>query len=93
VSEAINAYRTVTTPAEHRELERLREKAKHDEAQALLAAELRGEARGKAIGISTGKAEVTQNLIRMGMSIRQVAEATGLTQREVETIQRASYLS
>ena len=35
MSEAIGAYRQVTATAEFREMERLRSKARHDEAQAL----------------------------------------------------------
>ena len=93
MSEAINAYRIITASPEYRELERLREKAKHDEAQALLAAELRGEARGEARGESRGVSKVAQTLIGMGLPIQQVIQATGLTPQEVETIQRSSYLS
>ena len=42
LSEAVNAYHSVTASAEFRELERLREKASHDEASALSNAEERG---------------------------------------------------
>ena len=49
LSEAINAYNTVTTSPEYQELERLRHKANHDEAQALHNAEQRGEKRGAAV--------------------------------------------
>ena len=93
MSEAINAYRIITASPEYRELERLREKAKHDEAQALLAAELRGDARGEARGEARGVSKVAQTLIGMGLPIQQVIQATGLTPQEVETIQRSSYLS
>ena len=85
MNEAISAYRTITASPEYREMERLREKAKHDEAQALRAAELRGEARGVS--------KVAQNLIGMGISVQQVAQATGLTPKEVETIRRSGNLS
>ena len=47
LSEAINAYHNITTSAEFREMERLRIKASHDEAQALSNAERRGEKRGE----------------------------------------------
>ena len=97
MSEAIKAYRTVTASPEYREMERLREKAGHDEAQALHAAELRGEIRGEirgeSNGISKGKAQVAHNLIKMGMSVEQVVQATGLAQGEVETIYNSIYLS
>ena len=80
MNEAISAYRTITASPEYREMERLREKAKHDEAQALRAAEIRANAK------------VAQRLIRMGLPTQQVVEATELTPQEVESIRR-SYLS
>ena len=48
MNEAIGAYRHVATSPEFRKIERMRSKARHDEAQALRNAELRGEARGEA---------------------------------------------
>ena len=48
LSEAVNAYHSVTTSEEFREMERLRIKASHDEAQALGNAERRGEKRANA---------------------------------------------
>ena len=48
MSEAIVAYRHVAASPELREVERMRSKARHDEAQALKNAEQRGEARGEA---------------------------------------------
>ena len=47
MSEAIVAYRHVAASPELREAERMRSKARHDEAQALKNAEQRGEARGE----------------------------------------------
>jgi len=47
LSEAVNAYRSVTASAEFLEMERLRIKASHDEASALGNAERRGEKRGE----------------------------------------------
>jgi predicted transposase/invertase (TIGR01784 family) len=48
MSEAVNAYHSVTASAEFREMERLRIKTSHDEASALGNAERRGEKREKA---------------------------------------------
>ena len=45
MQEAIKAYRHVSASPEFRELERIRSKARHDEAQALKNAEERGEKR------------------------------------------------
>jgi len=42
MNEAIGAYRHITATPEFREIERLRSKARHDEAQALFNAEQRG---------------------------------------------------
>ena len=47
MNQAIGAYRHVSTSKEFREMERLRSKARHDEAQALKSAEERGEKRGE----------------------------------------------
>ena len=47
LSEAVNAYHNVTASAEFKEMERLRIKASHDEAQAIGNAERRGERRGE----------------------------------------------
>jgi predicted transposase/invertase (TIGR01784 family) len=47
MKEAIGAYRHVSATPEFRELERMRSKAGHDEAQALKNAEQRGEKRGE----------------------------------------------
>ena len=48
MSEAIMAYRHVAASPEFRELERMRSKARHDEAQALYNAEKRGAERERA---------------------------------------------
>ena len=53
-----------------------------------------GEARGKSLGLAEGEArgsrqaklETAQNLRAMGLSIENIAKATGLTQAEVEAI-------
>ncbi|MCL2160200.1 MAG: Rpn family recombination-promoting nuclease/putative transposase [Oscillospiraceae bacterium] len=45
MKEAIRAYRQVSASSEYQEMERLRSKAGHDEAQALKNAETRGEKR------------------------------------------------
>ena len=82
MSEAISAYRAITASPEYRELERLREKAGHDEAQALLHAKIKGREEGKA----EGKAEVIQSFIKMGMPLEQIMRATGMTQKELKTL-------
>ncbi|OCQ91432.1 hypothetical protein BCD67_23770 [Oscillatoriales cyanobacterium USR001] len=50
-----------------------------------------GEAKGEAKGKAEGKAEATRkfatNLLRMGMSLAKIAEATELTIEEVQVLQ------
>ena len=57
LSEAVEAYHNVTTSAEFREMERMRIKASHDEAQALGNAERRGEKRGERRGEKRAEAK------------------------------------
>ena len=76
MNQAINAYYAITASSEFREIERLREKARHDEAQALYQAKMERNT------------EIAQNLIKMGMPINQISEATGLACEEVEHLSR-----
>ena len=70
MSQAINAYYTITASSEFREKERLRAKARHDEAQALY---------NTRVGIA-------RKLKEMGMPFDQIAKATDLTQNEIEKL-------
>ncbi|MGP1432137.1 MAG: Rpn family recombination-promoting nuclease/putative transposase, partial [Treponema sp.] len=53
-----------------------------------------GEARGKSLGLAEGEArgsrqkalETARNLLVIGLSIENIAKATGLTVQEVETL-------
>ena len=72
------------------EAERLREKARHDEAQALYHAKqegrMEGRIEGKQEGISERNIEIAKNLLAMGMPLHQIVKATGLTQKEIEEL-------
>ena len=48
--------------------------------------EARGEARGLAEGSRQAKLETAKNLLQFGLSREKIAQATGLTQAEVESI-------
>ena len=76
MNQAINAYYTITASSEFREIERLREKARHDEAQALYHA--------RQEGISERNIEIARNALRRGLSVDDVVDITGLTHEEVE---------
>jgi predicted transposase/invertase (TIGR01784 family) len=80
VREAIDAYRHITVTPEFQEAERLRSKARHDEAQAVYNAERRGR--------QDEKFEIAKNLMRDGDSIDRIVRMTGLTREEVEGLRQ-----
>ena len=95
MEQAINAYYTITASPEFREVERLREKARHDEAQALYHAEQEGIQKGIQQGIQQGiqkgaaeeKLEIARNLLKINLPLEQISKATGLTIAEIENLQ------
>ena len=92
MEKAINAYYTITASPEFREVERLREKARHDEAQALHHAKQEGRREGRREGrqegISERNTEIVRNALQMGMPIEDVAKLTGLTREKIENLCR-----
>ena len=88
MEQAINAYYTITASTEFREVERLREKARHDEAQALHHAKQEGRREGRQEGISERNIEIARNLLKMGLPLEQVTIATGLERTEIEDLCR-----
>ena len=74
MDQAINAYYTITASSEFKEKERLRAKARHDEAQALYNAET-----AKALAIA-------KNMLNRNRPIDEIIEDTGLTREEVENL-------
>lgn len=80
MEQAVNAYYTITASPEFREVERLREKARHDEAQALHHA--------KQEGISERNIEIARNALQMRMPVTDIAKLTGLTHAEIENLRK-----
>ena len=78
MSQAINAYYTITASSEFREKERLRAKARHDEAQALHNA--RREAKQEE------KFEIARNMISDGEPVEKIIRYTGLTKENIENL-------
>lgn len=85
MNQAINAYYSITASPEFHEIERMREKARHDEAQALHTAEQKGMQKG----IQQEKIGIARNMIKIGMPLQQIVAVTGLTRGEVETLYTA----
>ena len=79
-----------------RRLAHLREKWEMDYVTGIECAEKRGIAKGLEKGINKGKnegkkqkqIEIAQNLLKMGMKISEISEATGLTIEEIEQINK-----
>ena len=65
--------------SEKHEIERLRERARHDEAQALHHAKLEGAAERNI--------EIARNLLKINLPMDQISKATGLTPVEIENLQ------
>ena len=67
MSEALQAYRHVAASDEFKERERMRSKARHDEAQALHNAERRGEERANAKwqGVATENEKLRSQLAEL----------------------------
>lgn len=78
MSQAINAYYTVTASSEFREKERLRAKARHDEAQALYNA--KREAKREE------KFEIARHMISDGEPVDKIIRYTGLVKNEIEKL-------
>jgi predicted transposase/invertase (TIGR01784 family) len=85
MTQAISAYRHVTATDEFKELERLRSRARNNEASAL------GHARREGIreGMREERCGIAKNLLNMNLPIDKIIEATGLTHEEIESLRKA----
>lgn len=84
MDQAINAYYTITASSEFREVERLREKARHDEAQALYHARNEGRVEGRQEGIVERNIEIARSMVADGEPVSKIMRYTGLSLEEVE---------
>ena len=81
MEKSVNAYYTITAAPEFLEVERLREKARHDEAQALYHAEQKGK--------RAEKFEIAQKMLRRNRPIDEIIEDSGLTHEDIKRLQAA----
>jgi len=82
MNQAIGAYRNITVTPEFLEMERLRDKARHDEAQALHYAKLEGRAEGEKVKAFA----IAKNMIKRNRPIDEIIEDTGLRREEIESL-------
>ena len=77
---------------------RMRERAETDyrnafkyaTAKGMAEGMAQGRAEGMAQGRAEGRAEAARNLLRMGLELSQISEATGLSPEEIEALRGAS---
>jgi len=86
MEQAIRAYHQITADSEFRELERMREMARHNEASALRHARDEGMEKGIEKGMEIGKAEgktestleIAKKMKNAGRPLSEITEFTGL---------------
>ena len=78
MTQAVSAYRSVSATPEFRALEKIREKTRHDEAQALYNA--RNQARNQE------RITMAKSLLEDGSSFEFISKHTGLSIEEIERI-------
>jgi predicted transposase/invertase (TIGR01784 family) len=71
---------------EERELYSYYQKKLHNDRDELKFAEAKGEARGKEIGEARGREEVARNLLKAGIALDLIANATGLSIEQIEKL-------
>ncbi len=82
MQEAIGAYRHVAATDEFKEIERLRSRARHNEAAALRHARNEGRNEGRNEERNT----FVQNALRKKLSVETIAELTGISITEIEVL-------
>ena len=80
MEQAIQAYHQITADSEFREMDRLREIARHNEAAALRHA--RDE--GKAEGRDEKTLEIALKMKNAGRSLNEITEFTGLPAESIK---------
>jgi predicted transposase/invertase (TIGR01784 family) len=86
MKQAIGAYRHVSATEEFKEIERMRSRARHNEASALGHARREGEKIGKEVGERAKAIDIAKNALQMNMPFADIVKLTGLELAEVEII-------
>jgi len=82
VRRAVENYEVLTGDEEVKRLAEIRLMAKMEEKSALDCA----REEGKEVGIKQNKREIAQKMKKQKMPIKQIAEITGLNEKEVEEL-------
>ena len=95
LKKAMTTLEFLSQNKEARMLYEMRKKALLDEQSALNYAESRGREEGKLEGRLEGKAErdreIVASMLQKGLSVSLIAEITGLSETEVESLGKQSH--
>jgi len=94
MAQAVNAYKQITKMPDYQELERIRSKARHDEAQALSNARKQGQIEGQQQGLQQGmqqgqrkaNEETAKMLLALGDPVDKISAVTNLSHEEIEAL-------
>nr|WP_179031292.1 Rpn family recombination-promoting nuclease/putative transposase [Paenibacillus kribbensis] len=91
LEKAMDTLQFLSQDSEARRLYEARQKYLHDEASMIDRAESIGMAKGLEKGLTKGKEDekknIAKNMLSMGLDIATIAKATGLTEKEIKSIQ------
>jgi len=92
VKKAVENYEVLTGDEEVKRLSEIRLMSNLEEKSALHCAREEGREEGKKhgeeIGLKRGKKEIAQKLKEQKMPIKQIAEITGLSEKEIEALEK-----
>ncbi|MCP4346818.1 MAG: Rpn family recombination-promoting nuclease/putative transposase [Desulfobacterales bacterium] len=89
IHKAFNILETLSADDKVRRLAEMREKALKNEISELAAAKREGKKEGREEGSWEKARSTAENLLKMGvLTLKQIAEATGLTEEAVSEIQK-----
>ncbi len=92
VKKAVENYEVLTGDEEVKRLSEIRLMSNLEEKSALHCAREEGREEGKKhgeeIGLKRGKKEIAQKLKEQKMLIKQIAEITGLSEKEIEALEK-----
>ena len=88
VKKAVENYEVLTGDEEVKRLSEIRLMSNLEEKSALHCAREEGKKHGEEIGLKRGKKEIAQKLKEQKMPIKQIAEITGLSEKEIEALEK-----
>ena len=88
VKKAVENYEVLTGDEEVKRLSEIRLMSNLEEKSALHCAREEGKKNGEEIGLKRGKKEIAQKLKEQKMPIKQIAEITGLSEKEIEALEK-----